>query len=183
MLYNDHFQEETWKDIHEYSGIYQVSNMGNIRSIDRIVTQYGHKQNYTRIMRGKAIKPRLQNGGYLIVWLCKNGISKPFTVHRIVAKHFINNEEQLTDINHMDGNKKNNKVENLEWCTRSYNVKHSYLMHDRKLKGVAVKCVELDIVFRSIKEAGIKMNINPACVEHVLAGRNKTAGGYTWKRA
>lgn len=75
---------ELWKDIKGFEGLYQASTHGNIRSVDRIITQVGHKNNYKRKMRGKIIKPKLQNNGYYVVWLSKDGIVKPYTVHRII---------------------------------------------------------------------------------------------------
>ena len=112
-LFNDH---EEWREIPEYNN-YEVSNFGRVRSKNRIINQFWRKQNYDRIMQGKILKPRKQNGGYLLVWLCKDGKSKAYTVHRLVVKCFVAGNG--TDVNHKDGNKENNRADNLEWVNRA----------------------------------------------------------------
>ena len=128
-LYND---QEIWADIENYEGQYQASNFGNIKSINRSITQFGHKKNYVRMMSGKKIKPNTQNNGYLLVWLCKEGNTKALLIHRLVATAFIPNKLNLPQVNHKDGNKHNNFISNLEWCSRSDNVKHAYRVLGRK---------------------------------------------------
>ena len=102
---------EIWKDIPNYEGLYQVSNLGNIKSLFR----------YKKIL--KPIKNTL---GYLKVSLYKNKKIKVFSIHRLVAETFIPNPNNLPEINHKDGNKGNNNVENLEWCTRQQNILHRF---------------------------------------------------------
>lgn len=127
---------EVWKDIENYENLYQVSSYGNIKSKDRIVKCWNNK---TRTIKGKIIKPMLLRDGYLYVHLYKNAIRKDYAVHRIVAKMFINNYEQKEEINHKDGNKQNNSVENLEWVTPSENILHAYrtglIVRKRRLVG------------------------------------------------
>jgi hypothetical protein len=96
---------EIWKNIQGYEGLYQASNLGRIRSVDRLVEQYGHKRNYTRSMKGKIIKSRTQNNGYHLVWLSKNGITSAILVHRLVASAFIENPENKNCINHKNFDK------------------------------------------------------------------------------
>lgn len=98
---------ETWKDIPNYEGLYQVSNLGRIKSL------YNYR-------RGNILTPRLKRG-YYTVGLRKNGVRKWHLVHRLVASAFILNKNNLPQINHKDENKLNNCVDNLEWCTVSYN--------------------------------------------------------------
>ena len=172
------FNEE-WKDIPGYEG-YQVSNYGNIRSKERYVTQYKHLTSYTRIMKGRLLKQRQLNSGYMAVWLSKNGEKRALTVHRLVACAFLG--ESKLDVNHKDGNKHNNRVDNLEYMSRSANIEHSYRVlckYERISKKVI--CVETGEIFNSMREAGRKMGINPVSIGHVLAGRNKTAGGLRWQ--
>ena len=98
---------EQWREIPGYEGLYEVSNCGRIRKGDRL----------------KSL--RSDKGGYLNVWLSKNGIQKCLKVHRLVALAFIKNPEGKRTINHKDGNKQNNNVENLEWATHSENIMHA----------------------------------------------------------
>lgn len=105
--------EEIWKDVKGYEGYYQISNLGNVMSL---------KFNHADIRR--LIKP-FDNGGYNMVCFNLNGVSKKFLVHRLVAEAFIPNHENKPCVNHIDGNKRNNSVENLEWVTKSENTRHA----------------------------------------------------------
>lgn len=108
---------EVWKDIDGYEGVYQVSNMGRIKSLTRKVW------NYTK--PGRILKPCMKENGYLHVSL-HNGDKheKHAHVHRLVAQAFIPNPENLPEVNHKNFNKEDNRVENLEWCTSRYNKAH-----------------------------------------------------------
>ena len=109
MKYTDNeIAQEQWKDIFGYDGMYQVSDLGRVRS-----KKYGD---------GRVLKNRKTNCGYLRVMLCKDGNPKNYMVHRLVAQAFIpNSDENKTQINHIDECKHNNRVSNLEWCTSQYN--------------------------------------------------------------
>lgn len=169
---------ELWRDIDNYPN-YQVSNYGRVRSKDRLIAQFGHKNVYSRIMREKELKARTQNGGYLLVWLSKDGKVKPHTIHRLVASAFVRGGGN--EVNHKDGNKTNNRADNLEWVTRAGNITHSYRqLGHAKPHCKTVKCNETGEVFPSIREAAKAKGINAISIGHNLAGRNKTAGGYTW---
>jgi hypothetical protein len=100
--------EEIWKPVPEYNGNYEASNLGRIRSskTKKILRQANHRQ------------------GYKLVRLYKNGKGTTKTVHRIIASAFIENPENLTEVNHKDENKSNNSAENLEWCSRIYNANY-----------------------------------------------------------
>ena len=124
--------KEIWKDIYfkdlinnkiyDYRGLYQVSNTGFVKSL-----------NYNKTNKEKILKERANNKGYYRVSLCKNGITKDFQIHRLVAYMFLPNDDQInkTFINHKDENPLNNNVENLEWCTQKYNC--NYNNHNKKL--------------------------------------------------
>lgn len=112
---------EIWKDIVGYEGYYQVSNLGRIRSLDRTVTS----RNTTRTIRGKILKPKINSiNGYNSVMLGMSGVAKYVRVHRVVAQSFIDNPDNKPEINHINGNKSDNRVLNLEWVTHRENHKH-----------------------------------------------------------
>jgi len=104
--------EEIWKDVISYEGIYEVSNLGRVRSINT-----GRK---------KPLKPLLGNNGYFKINLYKDKKMSAINIHRLVAIAFIINDGNKKQVNHIDGNKINNNVDNLEWVTDSENQKHSY---------------------------------------------------------
>lgn len=109
---------EEWKDIKGYEGIYQISNKGEVRSLDRIV----HGRN-DYFQKGVILK-QANNGNYNFVSIQVNGKQKKLYIHRAVAEHFIPNPLGLKEVNHKDENKQNNSVENLEWCTSKYNANY-----------------------------------------------------------
>lgn len=122
--------KEIWKDIPGYEGLYQVSNYGRIKSLPR--------KTKNRFNNGLIKKLTLRNNGYFYVNLYnKEHNNKLFTIHRLVALTFIKNVNNLPCINHKDGNKQNNNVDNLEWCTYSFNERHAYknlLKHPHRKK-------------------------------------------------
>ena len=126
--------KEIWKDIPEYKGLYQVSNYGNIRSMDTIINCKGAKNIDKHIRYGKILRQNKTTTGYYYVNLSKQGKVKNMRVHRLVALTFIDNPNNYLLINYIDGNKLNNKVENLEWCNHSYNLKEAYRIGLRKKK-------------------------------------------------
>lgn len=103
--------EEIWKDIKEYEGIYQVSNLGRVKSLK-------HSK------EGKLLKGRVTGKGYLSVALFRNSVRKSNSIHRLVAEAFIPNPENKPEVNHIDENKLNNDVSNLEWVTSKENSNH-----------------------------------------------------------
>jgi len=110
---------EIWKNFNEY---YEVSSFGNVRSHVRIVRST-HGGEY--IKEGKVLKQNDNGQGYLQVMLCINGSNKTERVHRLVALTFIDNPGNLPKVNHIDANKRNNTIENLEWCTQQENITHA----------------------------------------------------------
>jgi len=114
-------QKEIWKDIEGYEGSYRISNLGNVKSLNRTIK---HPLKGSFNIKEKILKPAL-NRGYLKCILCFNGVNKSFYVHRLVAIMFIMNNKDKPDVNHKNGVKHDNRVENLEWCTEKENVTHA----------------------------------------------------------
>lgn len=112
--------EEIWKDVKNYEGAYMVSNLGRIKSLPRKGT------------KGNILNPSRNNKGYCTVELTFKGKNRSTFVHRVVAENFIPNLKNLPEVNHIDGNKLNNNVENLEWVTKGQNQIHAYKTGLRK---------------------------------------------------
>ena len=104
---------EVWKPVKDFEGLYEVSNLGRVKTLPR-----------SRV-KGGILKPSTNKWGYLNCILWKNGKRKFFPIHRLVADAFIPNPEGKSTINHIDCDRKNNRAENLEWCTQKENVNHS----------------------------------------------------------
>ena len=178
--------EEIWKDIPQYEGYYQVSNYGNFRSIDRIVK---YKNFGTRKYPGKYLLTETAKDGYKRIVLMKDGIKKRYQAHRLVALTFIPNPDNKSIINHIDGNKGNNIVSNLEWCTASENMIHADNTGLRDMSkhhpsnAKKIKCLETNEIFvsyyRAVKWLGKTSNSISALVRGT---RNcGKAFGYHWK--
>lgn len=173
---------EEWRDIPEYEGLYQVSNLGRIRSLKDC-----HGKN-----RKLILKERTDKDDYKRVHLFKNGKGKHYGVHRLVAIAFIPNPDNLPEVNHKDENPSNNNVENLEWCTREYNnnygsrnkrarEKISKSMKGRYIgnkhpKAKKVKCITTNEVFESIADAKRKYNVCSSDISKCCNGKQKSAG-------
>ena len=110
---------EEWRRVVGYEGLYEVSSHGRVKSVERISPQ-GHR------LRERIRKPYIDRYGYPAVNLCKNGIVKNIPVHRLVCTAWHENEDSLPTINHIDGDKKNNAPDNLEWASHSQNIQHAF---------------------------------------------------------
>lgn len=126
---------EIWKDIKGFEGYYQISSWGRVRSLDRYVPDCFDSK---RIAVGQILKPYKTKKGYLKITLYKNSkqVYKKCRVHRLVAEAFIDNPNCLPEVNHKDGNKENNSITNLEWCTGEENRKHAQMMQEKSRLGV-----------------------------------------------
>ena len=149
---------EVWKDIAEYENIYKVSNLGNVMSFN---------DKGVRLLKQEVAR------GYKRVTLSKCNVQKRFLVHRLVCMAFNKNAENKKCVNHIDGNKKNNKSVNLEWCTASENEKHSHIKLG-KIPPCAKKCINKKTgkVYNSITKAAIDLNIKPSTLLAKVRGQN-----------
>lgn len=173
---------EIWKDVKGYEGIYQVSNLARVKSLSRIIENFGvHKNILTKEIILKQSLSGSINFQYYTVRLTSNSISKSYKVHRLVAINFIANPLNKPQVNHIDGNKFNNHVENLEWCTQNENMQHAYDTGLKKKmfgsKNGASKFVlnfETGIYYESIKDAARSININYTTLKSQLNNNIRT---------
>ena len=112
------------KPVKKYEGYYEVDQFGRVFSVDRVVSVNDNGRQYNKPLKAKQMKQSVHTKGYKTVALTKDGKTKTMFVHRIVAEAFIENKDELPTVNHKDEDKTNNFVENLEWCTNEYNLKH-----------------------------------------------------------
>ena len=183
---------EIWKDIENYEGFYQVSNLGRVRSLERDIYSLNGKLAYHT--KEKILVPVFNNRGYACVHLCKNGKMKNMLVHRLVALAFIPNPENKSQINHKNEVKTDNFVENLEWCDNKYNAlygtriqrcvqnRRSFKFGDNP-QAKAVFCEELNKTFDCASRAEEELGIWGSCIRSACKGKLKTAGGFHWKYA
>ena len=125
---------EEWKNVIGYEGLYEVSNTGQVRSLDRYVK---YSNGRIHLHKGKVLSPVKDKDGYLAVFLSCNGKQKTIRIHRLVAQVFIENPDNLPEVNHLDEDKTNNRVDNLEFCDRSYNI--NYGLRNIRVKETAIK--------------------------------------------
>jgi hypothetical protein len=175
---------ETWKPIKGYEGWYEVSNLGNVRSLDRKVDfDDGRYANY----KGKTLKTSLNNNGYYTTSLWKNSKSKIAYIHRLLAENFIPNPENKRLVNHIDGNKLNNHISNLEWVTVLENVRHSQKTGLTPETHVAKRVSQYDkngnyiASYFSYYEAAKVVNGDHSKISLVVRGIRKTHKGFIWK--
>ena len=122
---------EIWKDIQGYEGFYQISNLGNVKSLERVVDK---GNGILQHRKERIMNKRESVDGYYIAKLNVNKKSTSIAVHILVARHFIDNPNNYPEVNHKDCNRKNNQVDNLEWCTHQQNVEHSKQLGHYKTK-------------------------------------------------
>ena len=168
--------QEIWKDIRDYEGLYQISNIGNVKSL-----------NYKQTGREKILKPSVDKDGYLFVCLCKNRKVKPFKVHRLVAQAFISNPNNYPQVNHKNEIKDDNRLENLEWCDAKYNVNYGTIK-ERTAEKLSKPVLKIDPIsneivaeFPSIKEVERQLGYKQGNISKCCKGNRNTCGGYKWR--
>lgn len=179
--------KEEWKPIKEYEGVYEISNFGRVRSVDRIGYQRHYSGGLSKYhFKGKEIKPNTRHNGYICVSLHKNGVQKTFNIHRLVALHFLEKPEGKEYVNHKDSDPTNNNVNNLEWCTQSENIQYAY-DQGRKIPPHTRKIGQYGLHGNFIKEWNSEaeisrsLNIPQGNIYKACRGLRITAGGYKWK--
>ena len=175
------YLNEIWKPIKGYEGLYEVSNFGRIRSLDRWCSNGRGKQ----LKKGKILKPQKNRYGYLYINLYKNGIMKHITIHKLVAEVFLPNPNNLPCVNHKDECKSNNVVNNLEWCSYSYNINfgtRNKRMIKKRCKPVVQYTLDGQFVreWESTNEC-YRNGFNQGAVAACCRGERKTYKGFLWE--
>jgi hypothetical protein len=167
---------ENWKDIQGYEGLYQISDNGVVKGVDRVLS---YNANKTKQWKGKVIKTIVDHLGYCRVSLCKNGTVKANKIHRLVAETFLIGQGQ---INHKDGNKLNNNIINLEFCTSKENMHHSYKTGLRTKKYLrTIICNETQELFTCQSDVARKIKLSSVMVCSHLKGNIPHIKGLTYK--
>ena len=176
--------QEEWRDIKGYEGLYQVSDMGRVKSLERVII----RKNGTKLpVKERILKSGIDKDGYLRVALGNSkGKRKLFLVHRLVCKAFHENPENKPCVNHIDENKTNNTASNLDWCTVVENLNYG-TRNVRSAKtrskpvGQYTRNEELIRVWQSTNEVERQLGFNHSHISKVALGKRKTAYGYVWK--
>ena len=159
---------EIWKDIENYEGLYQVSNLGNVKSLPRSRT------------KGGLLSPNSNGHGYLTVQLSKKGKKRRFYIHRLVATAFLQNEENLPEVDHVNGNRADNRASNLQWISNVENLR-------KKETGIGIPrriiCIETGEIFESVAAAAKAVNRGKDTMSYHLRGKTQTCAGKHWEYA
>lgn len=179
---------EEWKDISDYEGLYQISNLGNVKSL-----------NYGRLGRSQNLKVSKHHTGYGIVILANSKVRETKLVHVLVASAFLPNPENKPCVNHIDGDKSNNVLANLEWVTKSENMRHAIRAGLRKDSNMWGRTSEKNPSSKSVKqynrdgqlvnewpcisEAARSIGCSPCTIINCIKGRIKSCKGFVWRYA
>ena len=198
----DNNESEEWSSIEGYEGLYEVSNLGRVRSLDR----YGNTGYGIRLYKGKILGPGSTKNGYLQVLLCKDEKKTMFRVHRLVARTFpeiCGEYRKGLEIDHRNCVRDDNRAENLHWVTRKGNCNNPLTKQHQSDAQKGYKCylygkfgkqhhsskpiLQFDLKgnfiaeFEGLSDAERKLSINQGNISSALNGRIKTAGGFKWK--
>lgn len=166
-----------YKAINGYEGIYEVNELGKIRSIDR---ELKSKNGSIRKYKGKELNPAMTNQGYFIVQLNKNGIYKTNSVHRLVAEAFLPNPDNLPQIHHINHDRKDNRACNLQWVSKAEQRDEHWTKAQSKAKGIRLRVVGhgIDKIYNSAHEVERELGVDRNCARKVARGIYKKSKGY-----
>lgn len=174
-------KREKWKPVLNHEGFYEISNFGRVKSLKR-------KSSIGRLLRARFLSPKLdRSGSYNIELRFPDGTKRGYYIYRLMAVAFIPNPENKAQVNHKNGNRKDNKLENLEWATPSENMMHKF----RVLKSPPVgekPVIQLSLSgdtiqeFKSVLEAARQLGIDHRGITQCVLGYNKSASGFKWER-
>ena len=171
--------EEVWRDVKGYEGLYQVSNMGRVKSL-------GRKDRFGRVIKERILEPAVTHNGYLRVGLHVDGKRKMLRVHRLVCEAFHENPDNKSEVNHVNEDKTDNRACNLEWSTRTENCNHGS-RNERVAKALSKPIGQFSLdgklikVWQSACEARRQTGFDEGYVGAVARGKFKQAYGFIWK--
>lgn len=187
-----------WKEIPGLNGLYFANELGQIKSADRPRAYVAGKKSGSYMRKGKILKQAVNSHGYCCVSIAlETGKHETVAVHKLIALTFINNPENKPQVNHIDGNKTNNNVKNLEWCTVKENLQHAFdtglnqgskpwlgkfgSSHNRSIPVIMCDLSGNELCeYESISEAA-KHHGSASHITQCIKGTRKTCGGFTWK--